>query len=208
MPTIALLNQAGEKLKDIELDANVFGVEPNQQVIFDVVYAQRAALRHGTHDTKNRTEVRGGGRKPWKQKGTGRARQGSIRATQWVGGGVPFGPTPRSYAVKTNRKVAKLGFKSVLSAKILRNEITVVDKIELAEGKTKQYVEVLNNLNLKGTKTLVVMPEIAETVARAAKNVAGSALLVANHVSVLDIMTYKNLVLTLDSVKYFEEALK
>lgn len=207
MPTIALLNQAGEKLKDITLDDAVFGIEPNNQVLYDVVNAQRAAKRQGTHDTKNRTEVRGGGRKPWRQKGSGRARQGSIRAPQWRGGGVVFGPTPRSYEVKVNRKVRRLGLKSALSAKVLRGELTVVDQIVLAEAKTKSFVQVLKNIKVEG-KTLVVIPEADEKVILAARNVANSLLEVVNHVSVLDILSYKNLVLTEGAVKYFEEGLK
>lgn len=207
MPTLALLNQAGEKLKDITLDDAVFGIEPNSQVLYDVVNAQRAAKRQGTHDTKNRTEVRGGGRKPWRQKGTGRARQGSIRAPQWRGGGVVFGPTPRSYEVKVNRKVRRLGLKSALSAKVLRGELTVVDKIQLEEAKTKNFVQILKNIKVEG-KTLVVIPEADELVLRAARNVANSLTEVVNHVSVLDILSYKNLVLTEGAVKYFEEGLK
>ena len=207
MPTLALLNQAGEKLKDITLDDAVFGIEPNSQVLYDVVNTQRAAKRQGTHDTKNRTEVRGGGRKPWRQKGTGRARQGSIRAPQWRGGGVVFGPTPRSYEVKVNRKVRRLGLKSALSAKVLRGELTVVDKIQLEEAKTKNFVQILKNIKVEG-KTLVVIPEADELVLRAARNVANSLTEVVNHVSVLDILSYKNLVLTEGAVKYFEEGLK
>lgn len=207
MPTLALLNQAGEKLNDITLDDAVFGIEPNSQVLYDVVNAQRAAKRQGTHDTKNRTEVSGGGRKPWRQKGTGRARQGSIRSPQWRGGGVVFGPTPRSYEVKVNRKVRRLGLKSALSAKVLRGELVVVDKIQLEEAKTKNFVQVLKNIKVEG-KTLVVIPEADENVLRAARNVANSLTEVVNHVSVLDILSYKNLVLTEGAVKYFEEGLK
>ena len=157
MPTVALLNQEGVELKQITLSDSVFGIEPNQQVIYDVVNAQRAALRQGTHDTKNRTEGRGGGRKPWKQKGTGRARQGSIRATQWRGGGTVFGPTPRSYEVKVNRKVRQLGLKSALSYKLQSNDLVVLDKLELNEVKTKGFVKVLNALNLNDVKSLFVL---------------------------------------------------
>ena len=157
MPTVALLNQEGVELKQITLSDSVFGIEPNQQVIYDVVNAQRAALRQGTHDTKTRTEVRGGGRKPWKQKGTGRARQGSIRATQWRGGGTVFGPTPRSYEVKVNRKDRQLGLKSALSYKLQSNDLVVLDKLELNEVKTKGFVKVLNALNLNDVKSLFVL---------------------------------------------------
>ena len=140
MPIVALLNQTGEKLQDITLDDSVFGIEPNQQVIFDAVVMQRASMRQGTHDVKNRREVRGGGRKPYRQKGTGNARQGSIRAPQYRGGGIVFGPTPRSYATKLNRKVRRLALKSVLSEKVLANSMIVVDAMTMAAPKTKDMV--------------------------------------------------------------------
>ena len=207
MPTVALLNQTGAKVKDITLADAVFGIEPNQQVLFDVINAQRAALRQGTADTKERSEVRGGGRKPYRQKGTGRARQGSIRAAQWVGGGTVFGPTPRDYSVKVNRKVRRLGLRSVLSAKVLRNELTVVDKIELQDAKTKLFAKVLDDLKVSEKKTLVVVGSVDEKIALASRNIKNAYLTTAEHASVLDIASYKNLVLTLDAVKYFEEGL-
>lgn len=206
MPIVALLNQNGKKVKDLTLADNVFGIEPNQQVIYDVVNAQRAAMRHGTHDTKTRNEVRGGGRKPWRQKGTGRARQGSINAPQWRHGGIVFGPTPRSYAVKVNRKVAQLAMKSALSSKVLAEKLVAVDKIELNEIKTKGFVEVLNNLGAN-TKVLVVLPEVTENVRRSSDNVANAFVNVQNHVSVYDILNCDKLVVALDSIKYFEEVL-
>ena len=208
MPTVALLNQEGVELKQITLSDSVFGIEPNQQVIYDVVNAQRAALRQGTHDTKTRTEVRGGGRKPWKQKGTGRARQGSIRATQWRGGGTVFGPTPRSYEVKVNRKVRQLGLKSALSYKLQSKDLIVLNKLELNEVKTKGFVKVLNALNLNDVKSLFVLSEVSDNVALSSRNVPNSVVNVQNHVSVLDILKCKKLVLTEAAVKYFEEVLK
>ena len=207
MPTVALLNQNGAKVKDITLADAVFGIEPNQQVLFDVINAQRAALRQGTADTKERSEVSGGGRKPYRQKGTGRARQGSIRAAQWVGGGTVFGPTPRDYSVKVNRKVRRLGLRSVLSAKVLRNELTVVDKIEIQDAKTKLFAKVLDDLKVSEKKTLVVVGSVDEKIALASRNIKNAYLTTAEHASVLDIASYKNLVLTLDAVKYFEEGL-
>jgi len=207
MPTVALLNQTGAKVKDITLADAVFGIEPNQQVLYDVINAQRAALRQGTADTKERSEVSGGGRKPYRQKGTGRARQGSIRAAQWVGGGTVFGPTPRDYSVKVNRKVRRLGLRSVLSAKVLRNELTVVDKIELQDAKTKLFAKVLDDLKVSEKKTLVVVGSVDEKIALASRNIKNAYLTTADHASVLDIASYKNLVLTLDAVKYFEEGL-
>ena len=207
MPTVALLNQTGAKVKDITLADAVFGIEPNQQVLYDVINAQRAALRQGTADTKERSEVSGGGRKPYRQKGTGRARQGSIRAAQWVGGGTVFGPTPRDYSVKVNRKVRRLGLRSVLSAKVLRNELTVVDKIEIKDAKTKLFAKVLDDLKVSEKKTLVVVGSVDEKIALASRNIKNAYLTTADHASVLDIASYKNLVLTLDAVKYFEEGL-
>ena len=207
MPTVALLNQTGAKIKDLKLADAVFGIEPNQQVLYDVINAQRAALRQGTADTKERSEVSGGGRKPYRQKGTGRARQGSIRAAQWVGGGTVFGPTPRDYSVKVNRKVRRLGLRSVLSAKVLRNELTVVDKIELQDAKTKLFAKVLDDLKVSEKKTLVVVGSVDEKIALASRNIKNAYLTTADHASVLDIASYKNLVLTLDAVKYFEEGL-
>ena len=158
MPKMVVLSQAGKELHEITLADTVFGIEPNQQCIFDAIVMQRASMRQGTHDTKNRTEVRGGGRKPWRQKGTGRARQGSIRATQWRGGGTVFGPTPRSYAYKLNKKVRRLALKSVLSEKVAENAMSVVDKLELEAPKTKAFNEIIANLNAP-RKTLFVVSE-------------------------------------------------
>ena len=159
MPTIALLNQSGEKVRDIILNDEIFGIEPNQQVIYDVVNCQRAAMRQGTHDTKGRSEVRGGGKKPWRQKGTGRARIGSTRAPQWVGGGTVFGPTPRSYAFKLNRKVKQLGLKSVLSYKVQNEKLVAVEAIKFEEAKTKNFLSFLANIQVEGKAIVVCSPE-------------------------------------------------
>lgn len=210
MPTIALLNQSGEKVKDLELNAEVFGLEQiNEQVIYDVVNCQRAAMRQGTHDTKGRSEVRGGGRKPWRQKGTGRARQGSIRAPQWVGGGTVFGPTPRSYAFKLNKKVKQLALKNVLSYKVNENALIAVEDVKFEEIKTKNFVQFLANIKAEG-KSMVVCTaeELSNEAARSAANIAGVKLTAANNASVYEILCYKNLVLTAAAVAYFEEALK
>ena len=207
MPTVALLNQTGETIQEITLDDSVFGIEPNQQVIYDVVNAQRAAMRQGTHDTKNRREVSGGGRKPWRQKGTGRARQGSIRSPQWRHGGIVFGPTPRSYAVNVNRKVSKLAMKSALSYKVLNNKLIAVDTIELSEIKTKNFIQVLESLNACG-KTLFVLPQVTENVERSSRNIPNVSVNVASHVSVYDVLNCDKVVVALDSIKYFEEVLK
>ena len=206
MPKIALLNQSGEKVKDLVLNDEIFGIEPNQQVIYDVVNAQRAAMRQGTHDVKTRTEVRGGGRKPWRQKGTGRARQGSIRAPQWVGGGVAFGPTPRSYEVKVNKKVRQLGLKSALSYKALNEKMIAVENIQFDSVKTKNFIEFLNNIN-SNVKTLVVVKELTAEVALSARNLSNVFVCPAEHTSVYDILCYDKLVITSDAISYFEEVL-
>ena len=208
MPTIALLNQSGEKVRDLVLNDEIFGIEPNTQVIYDVVNAQRAAMRQGTHDVKNRSEVRGGGRKPFRQKGTGRARQGSIRAPQWRGGGVVFGPTPRSYSFKLNRKVKQLGLKSVLSYKVQENELVAVEAIKFEEIKTKNFIKFLENIKVEG-KTMVVCSEAELTVEAvlSASNLPNVFLAPANNASVYEILCYKNLVLTEGAISYYEEAL-
>ena len=209
MPTIALLNQSGEKVRDLVLNDEIFGIEPNTQVIYDVVNCQRAAMRQGTHDVKNRSEVRGGGRKPFRQKGTGRARQGSIRAPQWRGGGVVFGPTPRSYSFKLNRKVKQLGLKSVLSYKVQENELVAVEAIKFEEIKTKNFIKFLENINVEG-KTMVVCSEAELTVEAvlSASNLPNVFLAPATNASVYEILCYKNLVLTEGAISYYEEALK
>ena len=208
MPTIAVLNQSGEKVKDLELSEAVFGVEINKQVVYDVVNAQRAAMRQGTHDTKGRSEVRGGGKKPWRQKGTGRARQGSTRAPQWVGGGTVFGPTPRSYAFKLNKKVRALAMKNVLTYKLNENKLTAVDTIVLDSIKTKDFIKVLNNLKVEGKTMVLVSPEeLTETLNLSARNVETVFVTPVDNASVYEILTFKNLVLTEAAVKYFEKEL-
>lgn len=209
MPTIALLNQSGEKVKDLELNDNIFGIEPNQQVVYDVVNCQRAAMRQGTHDTKGRSEVRGGGRKPWRQKGTGRARQGSIRAPQWRGGGTVFGPTPRSYAFKLNKKVKQLGLKSVLSYKVKENNLVAVDAIKFDEIKTKNFVSFLENIKVSGKTIVVCSPEeLTKNAVYSASNIANVFLTPVTNASVYEILCYKNLVLTQAAIAYYEEVLK
>ena len=210
MPTIALLNQSGEKIKDLELSAEVFGIETvNQQVIYDVVNCQRAAMRQGTHDTKGRSEVRGGGRKPWRQKGTGRARQGSIRAPQWVGGGTVFGPTPRSYAFKLNKKVKRLALKNVLSYKLNEKNLIAVSDVKFDEIKTKNFVNFLANIKAEGKTIVVCAPnELTNENVLSSSNIQGVFLAPADNASVYEILCYKNLVVTEAAVAYYEEALK
>jgi large subunit ribosomal protein L4 len=206
MPKVNLFNQAGEIISEVALNDAIFGITPNQQVIYDVVNAQLAALRQGTHKVKNRSEVRGGGKKPWRQKGTGRARQGSIRSPQWRGGGVVFGPTPRSYAVKVNKKVKQLALKSALSHHVLNNQLILLDSIKLEQPKTKLFVEVINNLKLEG-KTLVLGTNFEDNVVLASNNIPNTEVRLASQVSVYEILKFKNVVLLQDAVNYFEEVL-
>ena len=210
MPVITLLDQNGQKVEDIKLNDTVFGIDQiNQQVIYDVVNCQRAAMRQGTHDTKGRSEVRGGGKKPWRQKGTGRARQGSIRAPQWVGGGTVFGPTPRSYAFKLNKKVKQLALKNVLSYKVSENNLTAVTEVKFEDVKTKNFVNFLANIKAEGKTMVVCAPEeLTKENVLSASNIPGVFLTPANNASVYEILCFKNLVLTEAAVKYYEEALK
>lgn len=206
MLKVKVYNQEGADVKELELNDAVFGIEPNNQAIFDMVLLQRASLRQGTHKVKNRTEVRGGGKKPWRQKGTGRARQGSIRSPQWRGGGVVFGPTPRSYKFKLNRKVRRLALKSALSTKIIDNEFMALDAIKMDAPKTKEMVKVLTNLEAPG-KTLIVVDEICENVARSANNIPGVKLLDAKRINVYDILNSDKLIMTEAAIKSVEEVL-
>ncbi len=208
MPTIKVLNQAGQELHDITLADSVFGIEPNQQCIFDAIVMQRASLRRGTHATKTRTQVSGGGRKPWRQKGTGRARQGSTRATQWRGGGIVFGPTPRSYSYKLNKKVRRLALKSVLSEKVLENAMKVVDKFDLAAPKTKSFVEIINNLNApKKTLFVVSVEEDFENAYLSMRNIPTMNMLTAEGLNVYDIVNANEIIFTEAAVKDVEKAL-
>ena len=200
MLKVAVHNQEGANVNEIELNEAVFGIEPHKQAMFDMVLLQRASIRQGTHDTKGRSEVRGGGRKPWRQKGTGRARQGSIRAPQWRGGGTVFGPTPRKYGFKLNKKVARLALRSALSCKVADNEFVVLDKISFAAPKTKDMIKVLENLNVKG-KTLLVMDEIDENVRLSARNIPGVMVLDSHGINVYDILNSNNMIVTEAAVK-------
>lgn len=206
MLKIKVYNQEGADVKELELNDTVFGIEPNNQAIFDMVLLQRASLRQGTHKVKNRTEVRGGGKKPWRQKGTGRARQGTIRAPQWRGGGVVFGPTPRSHKFKLNRKVRRLALKSALSTKVQDNEFMALDAITIEVPKTKEMVKVLANLEAPG-KTLLVVDEIQENVARSANNIPGVKILDAKRLNVYDILNSDKLIMTEAAIKSVEEVL-
>ena len=204
MPKVDVYDINGKKVSDVELNEKIFGIEPNENIVHEVLVNYLANQRQGTQSTKTRAEVRGGGRKPWRQKGTGRARQGSIRAPQWIKGGIALGPKPRSYRYSINKKEKQLAIKSVLSSKVLENKLTVVDKLELAEIKTKSMVNALNNLKLEG-KTLVILPEKNLNVQASTRNIEGAKAILANTINVYDLLRYTNLVLTLDTVKKLEE---
>jgi large subunit ribosomal protein L4 len=206
MPKVALFKQDGTQAGDIELNDSVFGIEPNKSVLFDAVIMQQASQRQGTHDVKNRSEVAGGGRKPWKQKGTGRARQGSIRSPQWVGGGVVFGPTPRSYSYKLPKKVRRLAIKSALSSKVLDNDLIVLEGLAFDAPKTKEMKQVLTNLSAD-RKALVVTADYNDAVALSARNIPGVTVVTANGVSVLDVLNHDKLLMTKDAVEKVGEVL-
>ncbi|MFV0499825.1 MAG: 50S ribosomal protein L4 [Bacilli bacterium] len=206
MPKVTMFDQTGNKLKDVNLVDEVFGIEPNKSVLFDAIIMQRASSRQGTHKVKNRSEVRGGGRKPWKQKGTGNARQGTIRAPQWRGGGVVFGPTPRSYGYKLNKKVRRLALRSALSLKVLNEEIKLLDTIKLDTPKTKEAISILSNLNLSN-KILVVSKEYCEDIARSFRNIPKVSYSSVDQVNVLELTHYDNLLITEDAANHLGEVL-
>ena len=204
MPKVDVYNIEGKKVSDVELNETIFGIEPNEAIVHSVLVNYLANQRQGTQSTKTRSEVSGGGRKPWRQKGTGRARQGSIRAPQWIKGGIALGPKPRSYRYKVNRKERQLAIKSVLSSKVLENNIVVLDKVELNEIKTKNMVKALDNLKVTG-KTLILLPEKNENVQKSARNIEGVKTTLVNTINIYDLLKYNKLVLTLDAVKKLEE---
>ena len=206
MPNLAVLNQEGSNVGEITLNAEIFGIEPHKQAMFDAVLLQRASLRQGTHKTKTRTEVRGGGRKPWKQKGTGRARQGSIRSPQWRGGGIVFGPTPRSYSLKMNKKVRRLALKSALSFKVLESEMVVLNELTLAAPKTKDMVNILSKLEAD-KKVLVIVGVDNVNAMLSARNIASVKVIPATQINVLDLLDARKVIITQDAVNHIEEVL-
>jgi len=203
-----LMNLKGEKVKDINLDKDIFGIEPNNVCLKDAVVLGRAALRQGTHKTKTRSEVSGGGRKPYRQKGTGNARQGSIRAVQWVGGGIALGPVPRDYSKKQNRKERKLALKSAYTYKAKDKDIVVVEKLSVKKPKTSEMVKLLETLKLNGKKTLLIVKEYDENVILASRNLKNIFLETAEEVSVLDIMSAQKLLIEEEALKNIKEVLK
>ena len=204
MPKIDVYNMQGKKVSDIELNENVFGIKPNEKIVHIALVNYMANQRQGTANTKTRAEVSGGGRKPWRQKGTGRARQGSIRAPQWIKGGIALGPKPRDYSYRINKKERQLAIKSLLSAKVLENNLVVVDKLDLKEIKTKNMVKTLENLKVEG-KTLIILPEKNKNVQSSARNIGGVKTSLTNTINVYDLLKYNKLILTVDSVKNLEE---
>ena len=205
---LELLNQNGEKIKDIQLEKEIFGIEPNDKVLKDAIVLAQASLRQGTAKAKTRAEVSGGGRKPWRQKGTGNARQGSIRAVQWVGGGIAFGPVPRSYSKKQNKKERRLALKSAYAYRVNSNSLIVVDKLELATPKTKEMVNVLKQLKVENDKVLIIVKEYSENVILAARNLQNVVLATANEVGVLDLMAAKKIIVENAAFEEIKEVLK
>ena len=204
MLKVDVLDMKGKKVNDIELAESVFGIEPNEAIVHSVLVNYLANQRQGTQSTKTRAEVSGGGKKPWRQKGTGRARQGSIRAPQWIKGGIALGPKPRSYKYTVNKKERRLAIKSVLSSKVLEKELTVVDKLEVKEIKTKTMVKVLADMKVEG-KTLIILPENNKNVLMSSRNIEGVKTIVANNINIFDLLKYTNLILPVDTVKKLEE---
>ena len=206
MPKISVLNIKGEKVKDINLNDNVWSIEPNDAVIYDAIRLANASLRQGTHSVKNRAEVSGGGRKPWRQKGTGHARQGSIRAVQWRGGGIAFGPVPRDYSKKMNRKERRLALKSAVASKV--QDFVVLDELKFATPKTKEMVNVLNSLKLTDVNTLVIVKELDENIILASRNIPNVLLIEAQEINVLDLVAANKILVTKEALSAIEEVLK
>ena len=207
MTKVTLYKQDGSENGQVELNADIFGIEPNESVVFDAILMQRASLRQGTHAVKNRSAVRGGGRKPWRQKGTGRARQGSIRSPQWRGGGVVFGPTPRSYGYKLPQKVRQLALKSVYSEKVAENKLVAVDALNFDAPKTAEFVKVLEALAIE-RKVLVIFENEGNKFAElSARNIPNVQVTTANSASVLDIVNNDKILVTQAALSQIEEVL-
>ena len=208
MSKIKMLNQNGENIKELKLNDNIWEIEPNDAVLYDAVRLAMSNARKSTASTKTRSEVSGGGRKPWRQKGTGNARQGSIRATQWRGGGIVFGPTPnKNYKKKQNKKERRLAILSALSYKAKENELIVVDAINFKTNKTKEMTNLLTNLNIRNNKVLVVVSELTENICLASRNLANVKLVEFNEVNAFDLVNADNMLITEDALKKLEEVL-
>lgn len=207
MKKVELLNLKGEKVKDINLNEEIFGITPNKAVLKDAIILTMASLRQGTHKTKNRSEVSGGGRKPWRQKGTGNARQGSTRSPQWRHGGIVFGPKPRDYSKKMNKKERRLALLSSLSYKALDNELVVLEKLELESNKTKEMVSLLEKLELVNSKVLLVVEELNDNVCLASRNLGNVKVVLPNEVNTYDVVNCDKLVITNEALNKLEEVL-
>ncbi|BAK45517.1 50S ribosomal protein L4 [Eggerthella sp. YY7918] len=206
MTTIEIKDASGKKAGSVDLAPSVFGIEPNVPVMHTVVRSQRAAWRQGTHDTKTRGQVSGGGKKPWRQKGTGRARQGTIRAPQWAGGGTVFGPHPRSYAFRVNKKEVKLAMRSALSAKLADGELTVVENFKFEKPRTKDAMTALKALGLEGRVTLVIGDEDVNTYL-SFRNIPKVNIIPVSEINTYELIDNKNLVVTAEALKRIEEVL-
>lgn len=204
MPKVDLYNMSGEVVGDIDLNENIFGIEVNEDTVHLAVLNQLANKRQGTQSTKTKSEVRGGGIKPWKQKGTGRARQGSIRSAQWIKGGIVLGPKPRSYKYTLPKKVKRIALKSALSSKVSESDILVLDKLEFANIKTKQMINVLSSLKVDSTALIVLADKNAE-VEKSARNIPGVKTAFVNTINVYDILKYDKFIITKDAVSKVEE---
>ena len=207
MKKVELLNLNGEKVKDFKLNENIFDITPNDKVLYDAIILARASLRQGTHKTKNRSEVSGGGRKPWRQKGTGRARQGSIRAVQWVGGGNYGTPVPRDYSKKQNRKERQLALRTALTEKVNDKELIAVENLTLETPKTNDMINLLTNLKIADKKVLIVVKELEENLILASRNLQNVALITADEINVLDLVATNVVLITEDALKAIEEVL-
>lgn len=204
MAKLAVLDKAGKKVSDIELNDGIFAIEPNMSAMHLMVVSYLAAQRQGTQSTLTRSEVSGGGKKPWRQKGTGRARQGSTRSPQWTHGGIALGPKPREYGIDVNKKVKRLAMKSALSSKVAENEMIVVDSLAMDAIKTKEMAGVLSAINA-GKKTLIVLSEKDDVVYRSARNIAGAKVSLVNTLNVYDILNCNTIVVVKDAVSKIEE---
>lgn len=203
MPKVGLFNKEGQQVGDIQLNEQVFGVEVNKYALHQVVVAQLANKRQGTQSAKTRSEVRGGGIKPWRQKGTGRARQGSIRAPQWIHGGIVFAPKPRSYRVSVPKSMRRVAMKSVLTSKVQENEMIVLEDLSLETPKTKEMMKMINAFEVK--KALIVTAESNENVYKSARNIPGVTVVPVNNINVYDLLKYEKLIITKDAVSKIEE---
>ena len=208
MAKMTIVNLKGEKVKDIKLNDEIFGIEPNEQTVYDAVKRKGASLRQGTHSVKDRSEVSGGGIKPWRQKGTGRARAGSIRAPHWYHGGVVFGPnTNRNYEIKQNKKESRLALKSALSYRVSTKSIVILEKLDVKNPKTKDFIKLLDILKISG-KVLVVVSELTDNLILASRNLSNVKVIESHEINTYDVLNYKTIVMTEEAVKMLEEELK